>query len=148
MSQPKTKTGLFDGRILQNEQQILKDWYKKRKRNLIVIYFNTCMYIFEYSAIVISALFYFKNTLKVANPNLYYSLTLGAAFAFTPISTIIAGRYTDKTRNIRKVALVLSLFNTFGNLFYVFPFVNWLPIIGRLLCGIPDGVKSAFTGKL
>ena len=145
MFQPKTENG-FD-EISQNEHSMLQDWYNKRKMNLIVIYFNTCMHIFEYSSIVISALFYFKDTLKVDNPNLYYSLALGAAFAFTPTSSIVVGKYTDKTRDVRRVALFLSLFNIVGNLFYVLPFFNWLPIVGRMFCGVPDGVKSAFTGR-
>ena len=133
---------------IQNEEsKILQDWLKKRSRNVIVTYFYMFMFVFEYSSIVISALFYFKDTLKVENPNLYYSLTLGAASFFTPISSILMGKYTDRTRDVRRVALLITLFNFVGNIFYVFPVVNWLPIVGRLLCGIPDGVKSAFTGK-
>ena len=131
-----------------DEDKILQDWYKKRRLNVVVTYFYMFMFIFEYSSIVISALFYFKDTLKVNNPKLYYSLALGAASFCTPISSIVVGKYTDKTRDVRRVALFLSLFNIVGNLCYVFPLVNWLPIVGRMFCGFPDGVKSAFTGKL
>ena len=116
--------------------------------NILVTYFNMVMYQFEYASIVISALFYYRNTLKVENPDLYYSLTLGAMYLFVPLSSVIVGKYTDKTRDLRKVALFISLFNTVGNLLYVFPIYNWLPIVGRMLCGIPDGVKSAFVGKV
>ena len=136
-------------RYLTNEEnETLQDWYKKRKNNTIITYINTCIYVFEYSAIVISALFYYKDTLKVSNPQLYYSLTLGSIYILVPVSSVVVGKYTDKTRDVRKVALFLSYFNIVGNLFYVFPVFNWLPIIGRMLCGIPDGVKSAFMGKL
>ena len=134
-------------RLSDTEHEILKKWYKKRKINMFITYFNVCMYQFEYGSIVISAFFYFKNTLKVDNPNLYYSLTLGAMYLLVPLSSAIVGKYTDKTRDLRKVALFISFFNTIGNLLYVFPVFNWLPIVGRMLCGIPDGVKSAFEGK-
>ena len=140
------KQGKANG-ISESEHKILQDWYKKRKISLLVTYMNTCLYKFEYTSIVISALFYYKYTIKVENPKLYYSLTLGAAFLLTPISSVIVGKYTDRTRDVRKVALILSFFNIVGNLFYVFPLFNWLPIFGRLLCGVPDGVKSALVGE-
>ena len=135
--------------LSQNKQQILQAWYMKRKKTLLVIYISTCLYLFEYSSIVISALYYYKYTIKVENPKLYYSLTLGAAFLLTPILSVIVGKYTDRTRDVRTVALILSFVNIVGNLLYVFPlFNNWLPIFGRILCGIPDGIKSAFVGEL
>ena len=130
----------------KQEEESLQDWYTKRRMNLIAIYFNTCLYQFEYSAISISALFYYTYTLKVGNPHLYYSLTMSAMFLFAPISPIIVGKYTDRTRQVRKAALILSLFNIAGNLLYALPFFTWLPIVGRILCGIPDGIKAAYYG--
>ena len=65
----------------------------------------------------------------------------------TPIASVIVGKYTDRTRDVRRVVLLLSFFNIAGNLFYVFPFYQWFPIFGRMLCGVPDGVKSAFVGE-
>ena len=145
MSQSKKEDHVAN--LSQNEHQILQDWYIKRKKNLMVTYISECLYMFEYSAILISALYYYKDTIKVENPKLYYSLTLGAAYLLTPFSSVIVGKYTDRTRNIRKVALILSFFNIVGNLFYVFPLFNWLPIFGRMLCGVPDGVRPAFLGE-
>ena len=83
------------------------------------------------------------STIRVEHPELVYSLTLGAVYLLTPISSIIVGGYTDSTRDARNVALLLSFFNILGNLLYVFPVFNWFPIVGRMLCGIPDGVKTA-----
>lgn len=133
--------------ISYDENKILQDWYKKRKNNTIITYIFTSLYVFEYSAVIISALYYYKDTLKVSNPQLYYSLTLGSLYILVPISLIGVGKYTDKTRDVRKVALTLPTLNIVGNLLYVFPLFNWFPIIGRMLCGIPDGIKSAFMGK-
>ena len=135
-------------KITNKEKDTLQDWYKKRKNNMIIIYINTCIFVFEFSAITISALYYYKDTLKVSNPQLYYSLTLGSIYILVPVSSVIIGKYTDITRDVRKTALSVSYFNIVGNLFYVFPLFNWFPIIGRMLCGIPDGVKSAFVGEL
>ena len=132
----------------QNEHEILEEWYRKRRMNLLVTYFNTCMYQFEYASVSISALFYYTYTLNVVNPKLYYSLTTSATYYFGPISSIIVGKYTDRTRQVRKVALILSLFNIAGNLFYSLPFFTWLPVAGRILCGIPDGVKTAYFGMI
>ena len=135
-------------KLSQNEQEVLNDWYRKRRLNLIVTYFNTCMYQFEYAAVSISALFYYKYTLKVENPKMYYALTMGATYLIGPISPVVVGKYTDRTRKVRKIALTLSLFNIAGNLLYSLPFFTWLPIVGRILCGIPDGIKAAYYGMV
>ena len=48
--------------LSQNEQQILRAWYMKRKKTLLVTYLRACLYMFEYSSIIISELYYyFKN---------------------------------------------------------------------------------------
>ena len=141
------KTYPSEDEISQEEKKILQAWYKKRTLNLIVTFINGCLYNFEYAVITISALYYFKDTIKVSNPALYYSLATGAMFVLDPISSIMVGKYTDRTRNVRKVALILAFFNIAGNLLYSFPFFDWIPIVGRLLCGIPDGIKAAYLGK-
>ena len=136
-------TALID----QKQNKILQDWYKKRKWFIIIATFNQCLYLFEFSALSLSALYYFTFTMKVENPKLYFSLTIGAMYVLCPFSSLFAGRYVDRTRNLRKITLLFSILNLLGNLMYVFPLLNWFPILGRFICGIPSGIRPAFTGE-
>ena len=128
------------------ESKILQAWYVKRTWFLVIAAINISFYLFEYSAVTISAFSYFKFTLKVENPKLYYSLTTGAMFAMAPFSSVYIGRYVDRTRNLRHVTIVLSFFNLFGNILYILPIFSWFPILGRFFCGFPSGMRPAFTG--
>ena len=130
----------------EEEEAMLQEWYIKRRKTLIVIFVNCCLYLFEMSAIAISAMYYFQYTLKVHNIKLFYSCALAGTFLLMPFSCLLVGRFTDRTRRVRAVALFVSSFNIIGNLMYVFAFYSWLPIVGRILCGIPDGIKSAYIG--
>ena len=130
----------------KEEENILQNWYKKRRLSLVVIYVHNCLYMFEISAINISAFYYFKYTLKSPNPRLYFSLVTTAVFVLAPFSAVLVGRYVDRTRDLRKTLFVSTLFNVAGNLMYIFPVYDWFPIAGRILCGVPEGIKSAFKG--
>ncbi|XP_066929122.1 uncharacterized protein [Clytia hemisphaerica] len=130
------------------EGKLLRSWYRKRKYNLSVFIVMKCLYAFEGSAISISALYYFQNVLKVRDPKLYYSLATGALALSSMFSSAMVGRHVDRHRNLRQTSFVVGLFNIAGNLLYVLPFMNWLPIFGRFLCGIADGVRPAYVGEI
>ena len=132
--------------LTPSEENLMRDWYKKRQHNLIIYTISKALHAFENSAIQISALYYFQNTIHVENPKLYYSLAMGALFLSATLSSIVIGRYMDHYRNLRRTALWMAWFNIVGNLIYLMPVFDWSPIFGRFLCGIADGIKPAYQG--
>jgi len=129
------------------DDALLRDWYRKRKITTIIIFIDKCLYAFEYSAIGITALYYYKYTIKADNPKLYYSLAMGAMFFLSLFASLFAGRYVDRSGNARKYMLITILLTVMGNFLYVLPFSKWLPILSRCLCGFADGAKPALEGE-
>ena len=84
------------------DDQILESWYRKRRNTTIIIFLDKCLYAFEYSAISISALYYYKFTIKADNPQLYYSIAMAALYIVSIFSAFFAGRYIDRTRKCRE----------------------------------------------
>uniref|UniRef100_A0A7M6DN15 Uncharacterized protein n=1 Tax=Clytia hemisphaerica TaxID=252671 RepID=A0A7M6DN15_9CNID len=134
--------------LSSSEKTCLENWYRKRKYNFIILVILEGLFSFEYSAISISALYYFQDILKVSNPKLYYSLSMAALQFASMISSTLIGKLVDRYRNLRIVVLYISNFNVIGNLLYIFPYLNWFPILGRLLCGIADGTRPAYQGEI
>ena len=139
-------TQINDEKHKLTDEQILESWYRKRRNTTIIIFLDKCLYAFEYSAIGISGLYYYKFTIKADNPKLYYSIAMAAIFFVGIISAFFAGLYIDRTRKCREYLLVSNLFTIIGNLIYVLPFSKWLPIIGRAICGVADGAKPGCQG--
>ncbi|XP_066933275.1 uncharacterized protein [Clytia hemisphaerica] len=125
-----------------------QNWFKRRRILAWFTLLMQCLIYFEYSAVSISALYYYKDDLKVQNPKFYYSLSMGAMYISIFISVITCARYMDKTRNLRRIALTTIVFSIVGNLTYTITISPYLPIIGRFLCGINDGVRICAAGEL
>ena len=87
------------------------------------------------------------DSLQAEDPKFYYSLSMGAMYISIFISVITCARYMDKTRNLRRIALTTITFSIVGNLTYTITFSPYLPIFGRFLCGINDGVRICAAGK-
>ena len=127
--------------------KLKQTWYRKRQ---IVTYFGCvqlCVLYFEYSVVSITALYYYKETFKLENPNFYFGLSMAVLCASRVVSVFFCGPYMDRTRDLRKIVFVTTFFNTIGNLMYTMTYSKWLPIIGRFLCGISDGVRTSTSGK-
>ena len=122
-----------------------KSWYQKRQ---IVTYFGMvqlCLLYFEYSVVSITSLYYYKDTFQTKNPNFYYGLSMAAMCISSLISVFVCGPYVDRTRDLRKVAIVTTLVNTLGNLMYTLTYSKWFSIAGRFLCGIADGARTSIA---
>ena len=127
----------------KEEENILQNWYKKKKLSLVIIYMHDCLYMFEISAVSVSAFYYFKYTIKSPNPRLYFSLVTTAVFVLAPFSSVLVGRYVDRTRDLRKTLFVLAIFNVVGNLMYIF--LHFM-IGSRLLVEYCAGIRASFKG--
>lgn len=103
---------------------------------------------FEYTAINISQLFYLKLTVQVEEPEVFYSLiTTGMAIAAAG-SGVLAGYYTDKTRDLKKALFFFATLSLTGNLLYTIHHSVWFLLIGRFLCGLSDAAHPAISGKI
>ena len=124
----------------------LKEWYAKRRMFTVIYTVQQCLIYFEYTAISISALYYYKETYRVSNPSFFYGISMASLYPATIIFVKLCGRFTDRTRDIRRVAFVTIAFSAAGNLIYTMTYSKWLPIFGRLLCGSGDGFRTAMAG--
>ena len=124
----------------------LKAWYFKRRMFTVIYTVQNCLLYFEYTAVSISALYYYKETFKVSNPSFFYGISMASLYSTTVLFVNLCGRFTDRTRDVRRVAFVTIAFSVAGNLIYTMTYSKWLPIIGRMLCGCGDGFRTAMAG--
>ena len=132
----------------EEKEEMKKSWYRKRQ---IFTYFGIIVNFvnyFEYSAVSITALYYYKETFKLQNPNFYYGFGFSCMCLSSLLSVFICGFLMDRTRDLRKIVPTATLFCAFGNLMYTMTFSKWLPVIGRLLCGTFDGITISIAGDL
>ena len=127
--------------------ELKKSWYRKRKLTTAIGIAQQCLIYFEYASVTISALYYYKNSFNVSNSNFYYGCTMAAIFVSGVISVKICGKHMDKTRDLRKIVMLLLICNIAGNLIYTTTFSPWCPIVGRLVCGLSTGGQVVFSGR-
>ena len=129
------------------EDQILNAWFIKRRRTTILGVLQRSLFAFEYSAVAVSALYYYRYTLKVHEAKFFYSISMAVMFLTAASSAMVIGRYMDQTRHLRRLALTTAFFSVVGNIFYTIPYSRYFPIIARGLCGISDGIQPAMAGN-
>ena len=122
------------------------DWKTKRKITTTLCIALQCLYTFEYTATAISAIYYYQNSFEVADPKFFYGCSVAAIYASAVMSSFICGRWMDRTRDLRRIVLTLLLFNIVGNLIYTLNWSQWIPVLGRFLCGINAAASTAATG--
>ena len=131
-----------------NREAEMKDlnWYRKRKITSCICIAYKCIIYFEYWAIAISGIYYYKTSFDIADPKFYYGC-LAAMYIGSVFSNFLCGRIMDKTRDLRAIVLTMSVFNIVGNITYTLTWSPWLPSIGRLLCGSSIGMITAIAGS-
>lgn len=125
-----------------------KEFFRERKRTTIVFYFLFFLYGMERSCVLVSLLFYLQDDLKmsVSEAKTYYSWTLAVYAANAAVIGIFTGRYTDRTRNVKKTLLMLFFISIVGNIIYTMEFSIWCIILGRLLCGCVGSANANVSG--
>ena len=122
-------------------------WKRKRKITTIIFYCSGIILGLEYSAVVLSLWFYMNDTIKVKHAPIYYSVTMTSMALSAILSSVVLGRFIDKSRNTRLLMLTLNILNAVGNVTYTLNFSVWFPIIGRFICGISDSLNAAISGN-
>ena len=124
----------------------LNSWYRKRKITTSIGIILQCVAFFEYASITISALYYYKDSFNVANPNFYYGCVMSIIFVSGVVSVKFSGMFMDRTRNLRQITMFLLVCNIAGNVIYTMTFSPWCPILGRFVCGTSVGIEVIFSG--
>ena len=73
---------------------------------------------------------------------------MGAMYASTFISVVMSAPYMDRSRNLRRITLATIVFSVIGNLTYTLSFSPYMPIFGRLLSSVKDGVRICALGRI
>ena len=133
--------------IEEQSEKEKRKWYTRRTLVSWIGLIQQSLLYFEHSAVLISALFYYQNLFDVENPKFYYILSLGSYMLSGMTSVMICGYYMDRTRNLRRICLTSLALLVIGNIVYVMTYSRWLPILGRLFCGINNGVRPPLTGE-
>ena len=132
----------------QQQQQQKQQWYYKRRIFTFIVLVQQIMIYFEHAAASISSLYYFKETFKLKNPNFYYGLNMASIQIVTIVAVSVCGRIVDQTRDLRRIGFVTITLSAIGSLLYTMTYSKWLPIVGRMLCGSGDGMRTSFTGEI
>ena len=133
---------------MSSEEVKKKRWYKQR--SIIACYgiLQNSLVYFEYTAVSISALYYYQEDFHLSNPKFFYGLSMSVMYVSVILSVISFAKYMDKTRNIRRIILVTVGLSLLGNIVYTMTFWRWLPIIGRFMCGFNEGARASIAGKI
>ena len=134
------------GSDMDDKHQILKEWYKLRSRTMVIGIIRKALFIFEYSSVATSGLYYYRYMIKDENPELYYSICLATVFVTAFFSSVMAGPYLDRTQNLRGFVLATTLMSVFGNIMYLVSSSKWIPIFGKAISGLSEGVGPGFAG--
>lgn len=91
---------------------------------------------------------YFKDILRVSNPDFLYGLSVSFMGATGVVFPLLISPYIDRTRNIKVAVTVVNLLGLLGNLLYALPFSPALPLIGQLLAGTTPAFGVIAMGEI
>ena len=75
----------------EDETELKKAWYRKRKITIAIGIASQCFNYFEYTCLRISALYYYKNSFNANNPNFYYGCVISVIFVSVVVSVRFCG---------------------------------------------------------
>ena len=113
-----------------------EEWLKQRKWTVA----NGCLVSFTYGLSVTgyspTEYYYFKDTMKVRNPQFFFGLGYAFLCGSAVVSSLAGSYYVDKTKNVRQVLLLSSVINLLGNILYLLHYSPFIVLFGQLLVGI------------
>uniref|UniRef100_A0A7M5UN57 Major facilitator superfamily (MFS) profile domain-containing protein n=1 Tax=Clytia hemisphaerica TaxID=252671 RepID=A0A7M5UN57_9CNID len=124
-------------------------WLQQRETFKWLAYLMIFLYGLENQTTKYFLLYYFKDRfhIQTAQAVIYYSVTEAIYSVAQIIGGAVIGRYTDRTRNLRRVVVGVMLLS-FGGNFYVLHGQLWLVILGRFLMGFPESLQTAVIGEV
>ena len=92
--------------------------------------------------------YYFKDTMKVKDPDLFYGLSWAFLCGSGVVSSLFGSYYADSTKNLRGICLVTNALNVIGNIMYVLYYSPYLVLFGQLLVGTAAARSVASVGEI
>ena len=123
----------------------IAEWKVRRRRTTIILQLHSFLYGLEVVSIVTSLMYYLE-AMKVKNTVVFYSIVTSSMALAEAGSSVIIGRYMDKSRNLRRILLLNCLLSVIGNITYTMRFNVWFLVIGRFLCGFNNSMKPVVSG--
>lgn len=124
------------------------NWQQRRQKLFIYWCFAHFIQGMIHSIRYSSQYLYFKDVMKVANPDVLYGLSVSFIGATGVIFPLVISPIIDRTRSIKKAVLVINILGLFGNLLYALPFSPALPLIGQLLAGTTPAFSVIAMGEI
>ena len=122
----------------------------ERRRNWTLA--NACLAAFSFGLSVTiyfpTEFYYFRDTMKVSNPDFFYGLGWAFLCGSGVISSLMGSYYVDKTKNIREILLWTSFVNVIGNITYLLYFSPYIVLFGQLLVGTAAVRMVAVVGEV
>ena len=123
-------------------------WRKKRKWTVINGYLCSFSHVLALTVYYPTEYYYFKDTMQVENPHLFFGLGYGCLYGAAVVSSLVGSYYADKTKRLREILLVTSAINLIGNVLYLLHSSPYIVLVGQFLIGISFVRKPAITGEL
>ena len=128
--------------------QELAAWKHKRRSTMVVIGIHRFLYGVLYSNVFATLWIYLTTLVKTDRPYLWYSLILVSFNVCGMIFTLIIGRISDRTRNIRACVLILTAVTIVGNVLYALPYSVYYVFAGRFISGVIVATQPLVTGEV
>ena len=123
------------------------EWLRKRKWMCINICIGTFIYGLCLSVYFQTEYLYFKNTMKVKKPELFYGLGEVIGSIGGLISSLLPVYYADKTKNVRQILFIIVSAMLLGNVFYTLYYSPYFVLFGHLLIGCCTAVEVIGYGE-
>ena len=125
-----------------------KLWQRKRKW----MFLNFCVGAYAFGLSINgyypTEYYYLKDTVGVANPELYFGLSSSMLYLSGAVSSIVGSCYVDYSKNVRLICLTEDLLNIIGNVMYSLYYSPYLILFGQLLIGTTSARMTASIGEL
>ena len=127
----------------------LESWKKRRKRTLYTLC-TLCLFLgMEYSMTFATLLLYLQNFVQNQHhTDLFYAVISSAYYIAGIVSSLVIGRYTDRTRNIRSTLSVCLAFIIVGNILYAVPYSPFFLLVGRFIAGIGGSIRPVVSAEI
>ena len=124
-----------------------KEWLRKRKWTCINICIGTFIFGLCQSVYFQTEYLYFKNTMKVKKPELFYGLGEVIESIGGLISSLLPVYYADKSKNVRQILFIIVSAMLLGNIFYTLYYSPYFVLFGHLLIGCCSAVEVIGYGE-
>ncbi|CAG0889835.1 unnamed protein product [Darwinula stevensoni] len=98
-------------------------------------------------AIILPSIWRYLQQLGVTN-EAYLGLVTSSFSLASLFSGMLVGYWTDRSGDVRKIALFMNLFQIAGNLFYFIGFFPWILLLGRFISGIGAGLNTVMYAEV